>query len=138
MSSIVFSNCLEYSMKSFASIRTRLRALGASGFQRFLSRREIRSTLVAGALAFFTPFASAVSLTDLGSATDLICLIQAYISGPWLYGIGIVLIIVGSVAIANSESTIGKVLSSVFVGLGLAACAVNIVKNHMNVTYTCA
>jgi hypothetical protein len=125
-------------MKFVASIRTRLRALSVRAFQRFLSRREIRSTLVAGALAFFTPFASAVSLTDLGAATDLICLIQAYISGPWLYGIGIVLIIVGAVAIANSESTIGKIISSVFVGLGLAACAVNIVKNHMGITYTCA
>lgn len=125
-------------MKYVASIRTRLRALSVRAFQRFLSRREIRSTLVAGALAFFTPFASAVSLTDLGAATDLICLIQAYISGPWLYGIGIVLIIVGAVAIANSESTIGKIISSVFVGLGLAACAVNIVKNHMGITYTCA
>jgi hypothetical protein len=125
-------------MKYVASTRIRLRVLAVSAFQRFLSRREIRSTLVAGALAFFTPFASAVSLTDLGAATDLICLIQAYISGPWLYGIGIVLIIVGAVAIANSESTIGKIISSVFVGLGLAACAVNIVKNHMGITYTCA
>ncbi|MCI0150975.1 TrbC/VirB2 family protein [Paraburkholderia sediminicola] len=125
-------------MKYLASTRTRLRALAAGAFQRFLSRREIRSTLVAGALAFFAPFASAVSMTDLGPATDVICLIQAYISGPWLYGIGIVLIIVGAVAIANSESTIGKIISSVFVGLGLAACAVNIVKNHLGITFACA
>ncbi|CAE6837477.1 TrbC/VirB2 family protein [Paraburkholderia sediminicola] len=125
-------------MKYLASTRTRLRALATGAFQRFLSRREIRSTLVAGALAFFAPFASAVSMTDLGPATDVICLIQAYISGPWLYGIGIVLIIVGAVAIANSESTIGKIISSVFVGLGLAACAVNIVKNHLGITFACA
>ncbi|MFM0077235.1 TrbC/VirB2 family protein [Paraburkholderia sediminicola] len=125
-------------MKYLDSTRTRLRALAAGTFQRFLSRREIRSTLVAGALAFFAPFASAVSMTDLGPATDVICLIQAYISGPWLYGIGIVLIIVGAVAIANSESTIGKIISSVFVGLGLAACAVNIVKNHLGITFACA
>ncbi|MEZ0606248.1 TrbC/VirB2 family protein [Paraburkholderia sp. IW21] len=125
-------------MKYFASTRTRLRVLATRAFQRFLSRREIRSTLVAGALAFFAPFASAVSMTDLGPATDVICLIQAYISGPWLYGIGIVLIIVGAVAIANSESTIGKIISSVFVGLGLAACAVNIVKNHLGITFACA
>jgi type IV secretory pathway VirB2 component (pilin) len=125
-------------MKYLASTRTRLRAHAVGAFQRFLSRREIRSTIVAASLAFFAPFASAVSMTDLGPATDLICLIQAYISGPWLYGIGIVLIIVGAIAIANSESSIGKILSSVFVGLGLAACAVNIVKNHMGVTFVCA
>ncbi|WP_255215275.1 TrbC/VirB2 family protein [Paraburkholderia youngii] len=125
-------------MKSLNFVSSRLRTLSITAYQRFLSRREIRSTIVAASLAFFAPFASAVSLSDLGAATDLICLIQAYISGPWLYGIGVVLIIVGAVAIANSESTIGKIISSVFVGLGLAACAVNIVKNHMGVSYTCA
>jgi len=124
--------------KSLKSVKSRLRALSVAAYQRFLSRREIQSTIVAASLAFFTPFASAVSLSDLGAASDVICLIQAYISGPWLYGIGIVLIIVGAVAIASSESTIGKLISSVLVGLGLAACAVNIVKNHLGISYTCA
>jgi len=124
--------------KSLMSVKSRLRALSVAAYQRFLSRREIRSTIVAASLAFFAPFASAVSLSDLGAASDVICLIQAYISGPWLYGIGIVLIIVGAVAIASSESTIGKLISSVLVGLGLAACAVNIVKNHLGISYTCA
>jgi hypothetical protein len=124
--------------KSLKSVKLHLRALAAGAYRRLLSRREIRSTIIAASLAFFTPLASAVSLTDLGSATDVICLIQAYISGPWLYGIGVVLIIVGAVAIASSESTIGKLISSVLVGLGLAACAVNIVKNHLGVSYTCA
>jgi hypothetical protein len=124
--------------KSLTFIQSRLRAAAAVAHRRFFSRREIRSTLVAAGLAFFTPFASAVSLSDLGAASDVICLIQAYISGPWLYGIGVVLIIVGAVAIASSESTIGKLISSVLVGLGLAACAVNIVKNHLGITYTCA
>jgi hypothetical protein len=124
--------------KSLNSVKSRLRALSVTAYHRFLSRREIRSTIVAASLAFFAPFASAVSLSDLGAASDVICLIQAYISGPWLYGIGVVLIIVGAVAIASSESTIGKLISSVLVGLGLAACAVNIVKNHLGITYTCA
>ena len=124
--------------KSLNSVKSRLRALSVTAYHRFLSRREIRSTIVAASLAFFAPFASAVSLSDLGAASDVICLIQAYISGPWLYGIGIVLIIVGAVAIGNSESTIGKIISTVFVGLGLAACAVPIVKNHLHVNYTCA
>ncbi|BCF95235.1 TrbC/VirB2 family protein [Paraburkholderia largidicola] len=124
--------------KCLKSVQSRLRAVGAAAYHRFLSRREIKSTIVAACLAFFAPFASAVSVSDLGPATDVICLISAYISGPWLYGIGIVLIIVGAVAIASSESTIGKLISSVFVGLGLAACAIPIVKNHLNIQYTCA
>lgn len=125
-------------MKYLTATRTRLRARATGAFKRFLSRCEIRSTVVAASLALFAPFACAVNMQDLGPATDVICLIQGYISGPWLYGIGIVLIIVGAVAIANSESSIGKIISSVFVGLGLAACAVNIVKNHLGITFVCA
>jgi small-conductance mechanosensitive channel len=124
--------------KSIKSVKSRLRALSVAAYQRFLSRREIRSTIIAASLAFFTPLASAVSMSDLGPATDFICLISSYISGPWLYGIGIVLIIVGAVAIASSEGTIGKLISGVVVGLGIAACAVNIVKNHLGISYTCA
>ncbi|VWC42326.1 hypothetical protein BLA23254_07070 [Burkholderia lata] len=101
-------------------------------------RGQRKSTLIAMALAIAAPAANAVSLDDLGSATGLICLIQAYVSGPWLYAIGIVLIIVGAVAISNSESNIGKFISSVLVGLGLAACAIPIVKNQLKVNFTCA
>jgi hypothetical protein len=77
-------------------------------------------------------------MSDLGSATDVICLISSYVSGPWLYAIGIVLIIIGAVAIANSESSIGKFISLVLVGLGIASCAIPIVKNHLKINYTCA
>jgi hypothetical protein len=71
-------------------------------------------------------------------STGIVCLISAYISGPWLYAIGVVLIIVGAVAIGNSESTIGKMISTVFVGLGLASVAIPIVKNHLMINYTCS
>ena len=102
------------------------------------SRKEIRTTLVAALLASFAPMASAVDMSDLGSATGIVCLISAYISGPWLYAIGVILIIVGAVAIANSESNIGKMVSGVFVGLGLASVAIPIVKNHLMINYTCS
>ncbi|MEX3900969.1 conjugal transfer protein TrbC [Paraburkholderia sp. BR10954] len=127
----------KYLSDFLATARERTRALSRFIWTRFLTRRELRSTVVAASLAAFAPFALAVDLTDLGSATDVICLISSYISGPWLYGIGIVLIIVGAVAIGNSESTIGKIISTVFVGLGLAACAIPIVKNHLHINYTC-
>ncbi|WP_175958022.1 conjugal transfer protein TrbC [Burkholderia sp. BCC0405] len=96
------------------------------------------STLIALALTFAAPAAKAVDLSDLGNAANLVCLIQAYVSGPWLLGIGIVLIIVGAVAIANSESNIGKLLSTVIVGLGFASCATALVKNQLKINYTCA
>ena len=117
-----------------ASLHTRSRNLSKFLF----SRKEIRTTLVAALLASFAPMASAVDMSDLGSATGIVCLISAYISGPWLYAIGVILIIVGAVAIANSESNIGKMVSGVFVGLGLASVAIPIVKNHLMINYTCS
>ncbi|MGF6726802.1 small-conductance mechanosensitive channel [Paraburkholderia sp. GAS41] len=118
------------------SVRLHTRAFSAAKF--LFGRKEIRSTLVAVALASVAPMASAVDMSDLGSATGIVCLISAYISGPWLYAIGVVLIIVGAVAIGNSESTIGKMISTVFVGLGLASVAIPIVKNHLMINYTCS
>jgi hypothetical protein len=123
-----------YLANLYTSARARARNLAAFLF----SRNEVRTTLVAASLAAFAPMASAVDMSDLGSATGIVCLISAYISGPYLYAIGVILIIIGSVAIANSESTIGKIVSGVFVGLGLASVAIPIVKNHLGIVYTCA
>lgn len=110
-----------------------------SACTRHFSRRELRSTLIAAALSAIAPIASASStdLSDLGPATDAICLISNYISGPWLFCIGLVVMIVAFIAIANSESTIGKVLGSVFVGIGLAACAIPVLKDHFKIAYVC-
>ncbi|WP_321891052.1 MULTISPECIES: TrbC/VirB2 family protein [Burkholderia cepacia complex] len=106
---------------------------------RYLFGRGQRlSTLIALVLTFVALPARAVDLGDLGNAANFICLIQAYVSGPWLFGIGIVLIIVGGVLIANSESNFGKLLSTVIVGLGFASCATALVKNQLKINYTCA
>ncbi|WP_323122520.1 TrbC/VirB2 family protein [Burkholderia alba] len=111
----------------------------ALGPTRYLFGRGQRiSTLIALVLTFVALPARAVDLGDLGNAANFICLIQAYVSGPWLFGIGIVLIIVGGVLIANSESNFGKLLSTVIVGLGFASCATALVKNQLKINYTCA
>ncbi|TDY48073.1 hypothetical protein BX592_1116 [Paraburkholderia rhizosphaerae] len=115
-------------------VRTQLGLLARQLF----SRREIRTTLIAAGLASFAPLALAADLSDLSGATDVICLIEGYISGPWLFGIGVVLIILGAVAIANSEGTIGKLLSTGLVGLGLASAAVPIAQNHLHLVNSCA
>ncbi|MEQ0776536.1 conjugal transfer protein TrbC [Paraburkholderia tropica] len=101
------------------------------------SRRELRTTLIAAALSAIAPVASATDLSDLGSATDVICLISGWISGPWLFGIGLVLLIFGFIAIASSEGTIAKILSGCVLGIGLAACALPILKNHFKISYVC-
>ncbi|ACB68933.1 conserved hypothetical protein (plasmid) [Burkholderia ambifaria MC40-6] len=109
---------------------------GAANY--LFGRGQIRSTLIAAAIAFATPAAHAVDLSDLGNAASMICLIQAYVSGPVLFCIGIVVIIMAAIMIANSESNIVKFLATVFIGLGVAACAIPIVKNRMHIDYTCA
>lgn len=110
-------------------------------YRKYLCPKEIVTTLLALVLSFIAPVSmaqsSSTSISDLSTASGIICMISDYISGPWLYGIGIVLIIVGAVAISSSESSISKMISTVFVGLGLAACAVPIVKNHLGLSYTC-
>ncbi|CAE6963099.1 TrbC/VirB2 family protein [Paraburkholderia domus] len=110
-------------------------------YRNYLSPKELVTTLVALVLSFLSPLSmadsSSTNISDLSTASGIICMISDYISGPWLYGIGIVLIIVGAVAISSSESSISKMISTVFVGLGIAACAVNIVKNHLGLSYTC-
>lgn len=60
----------KYVSQFFAAARTSLDAMRQFIWSRFLTRRELRTTLVAAVLAGFAPFASAVSLDDLGSATD--------------------------------------------------------------------
>src|ERR1700754_3783875 len=106
---------------------------------RLVSRREIRRTLIAFGLTGFAPMAfAAADLSDLSGETDIVCLIEGYISGPWLFGIGVVLIILGAVAIANSEGTIGKLLSTFLFGLGLASAAVPIAQNHLHLVNSCA
>ena len=74
-----------------------------------------------------TPLASAAFLLGLYVA---LCLL----SGAYLLG-------VFRLPHDTPGESIGvprTLFSVVFVGLGLAACAVNIVKNHLGVTYTCA
>lgn len=126
-------------MKKYLDISlARLQASVRSLAQRLFSRKEVRSTLVAAALASFAPLASAVDLTQLGPANDIVCLISSYVSGPWLFAIGVILIIVGAIAISNSESSMGKFAASVLVGVGLAAAAIPVAKNVLHLNYVCA
>jgi hypothetical protein len=75
--------------------------------------------------------------TSLTGLTDIICTISNLISGPYLYGIGIVLITLGGVAVANSESNIAKTFSVVLIGLGIASVAVPIMRDHFHMSVAC-
>ncbi|CAN7786081.1 TrbC/VirB2 family protein [Caballeronia sp. LjRoot34] len=80
---------------------------------------------------------AAGDFSSLTGLTDIICTISNLISGPYLYGIGIVLITIGGVAVANSESNIAKTFSVVLVGLGIASVAVPIMRDHFHLAQVC-
>ena len=84
-----------------------------------------------------TPAFAVGSITDLTSVTEIICTITNVVSGPYLFGIGVVVIIVAAVGVASSESTIMKLISGALVGLGIAAAALPLVKNHLGVAAAC-
>lgn len=107
-------------------------------FKMLFGRGQIRSTLTALVLSLIAPLSHATDLSDFGPLNDMVCLISSEISGPWLYAIGVVLIIVGAIAIASSESTISKLISTVVIGLGIASVAIPIMKNHFKVSYVCS
>jgi type IV secretory pathway VirB2 component (pilin) len=84
-----------------------------------------------------TTSSSGASTTDLTGLTNIVCTISNVISGPYLYGIGIVLVVLGGVAIASAESTIAKFASGALMGLGIASVAVPIMKDHLNIAASC-
>jgi type IV secretory pathway VirB2 component (pilin) len=94
--------------------------------------------LVGAALSVVSAAAMAAGdFSSLTGLTDIICTISNLISGPYLYGIGIVLITIGGVAVANSESNIAKTFSVVLVGLGIASVAVPIMRDHFHLAQVC-
>jgi hypothetical protein len=95
--------------------------------------------MLVGALLSVVSMAAmaAGDFSSLTGLTDIICTISNLISGPYLYGIGIVLITLGGVAVANSESNIAKTFSVVLVGLGIASVAVPIMRDHFHMASAC-
>jgi hypothetical protein len=114
-----------------------------SGFKRVTRvARTLRPGLpmiVGALLSGLSTAALAVSgdYSSLTSVTDIICTISNLISGPYLYGIGIILIVVGAIAISNSEGTLAKFFSIVLMGIGIAAAAIPIMRDHMKIAVAC-
>jgi type IV secretory pathway VirB2 component (pilin) len=80
---------------------------------------------------------SSSSSSYFSGLTNLVCGISTTISGPWLYAIAVVCVIIGAVGIANSESTITKYIVGTLSGLGLAASAGTLVAQGMGITSSC-
>lgn len=108
------------------------------GFTYFFGRTQLRSTFVALGLCLFAPLSHAADISDLSALNNLLCMITSEVSTAWLYAVGVILIIVGAVAIATSESTIVKLLSTMGIGLGIASAAIPIVQKHLSINYVCS
>ncbi|CAG9180242.1 hypothetical protein LMG23992_04181 [Cupriavidus laharis] len=99
--------------------------------------RSQQAALVLGAaLLLSAQSALAADLGIFSGLTNMICAIMALVSGPVLFVIGVVVIILGAIGIANSESTIVKIVMTAIVGVGIAAAAIPIAKN-MGLTAYC-
>jgi type IV secretory pathway VirB2 component (pilin) len=101
-------------------------------------RRPGKPMLVGALLSVVSMAAMAAGdYSSLTGLTDIICTISNLISGPYLYGIGIILIVLGGVAVASSESTVAKIFSGVLVGLGFASVAIPIMRDHFHMAVAC-
>ncbi|MGH8790286.1 MAG: TrbC/VirB2 family protein [Cupriavidus necator] len=100
------------------------------------TRSQHIALLLGAAMLLCAQSAFAADLGIFSGLTNMICSIQALVSGPVLFVIGVVVIILGAIGIANSESTIVKVVMTAIMGIGLAAAAIPIAKN-MGITQYC-
>jgi len=94
-----------------------------------VTRSQHTALVLGAALMLCAQNAMAADLGIFSGLTNMICSIQALVSGPIIFVIGVVVIILGAIGIANSESTIVKVVMTAIVGIGLAAAAIPIAKN---------
>lgn len=70
--------------------------------------------------------AGAAEIAAFSALGDFICGIATFINTKYLFVAGLILIVLGAVGIANSESTIMKFVSVICIGVGLAAAAPSI------------
>lgn len=100
------------------------------------TRSQHTALMLGAAMLLCAQSAFAADIGIFSGLTNMICSIQALVSGPIIFVIGVVVIILGAIGIANSESTIVKIVMTAIVGIGLAAAAIPIAKN-MGLTQYC-
>jgi len=91
--------------------------------------RQRVTFVLATTLLLCAQSAFAADLGLFSGLTNTICSIQALVSGPVLFAVGVVVIIVGAIAFSAAESTIVKILMTVIIGLGIAAAAIPVAKS---------
>ncbi|MNY58028.1 hypothetical protein D3C86_1943180 [compost metagenome] len=89
-------------------------------------RKNARQALTMIGLMAFAGSAAAADIAAFSQLGDFICGIATFINTKYLFVAGLILIVLGAIGIANSESTIMKFVSVICIGVGLAAAAPSI------------
>ncbi|WP_244789428.1 prepilin [Cupriavidus pauculus] len=89
-------------------------------------RKSAPKALTTLALMAIATSACAAEIAAFSALGDFICGIATFINTKYLFVAGLILIVLGAVGIANSESTIMKFVSVICIGVGLAAAAPSI------------
>ncbi|AQV99482.1 prepilin (plasmid) [Cupriavidus necator] len=92
------------------------------------ARKYAPSMLVLVGMMSAATSAVAADYGFLGNLGEFICGIATFINTKYLFVAGLILIVLGAIGIANSESTIMKFVSVICIGIGLAAAAPAIMK----------
>ncbi|MBY4898642.1 TrbC/VirB2 family protein [Cupriavidus sp. AU9028] len=95
---------------------------------RATARKSLPSILVLIGMMTFATSAMAAEAAFLNNLGEFICGIATFINTKYLFVAGLILIVIGAIGIASSESTIMKFISVVCIGIGLAAAAPSIMK----------
>ncbi|RWA51120.1 prepilin [Cupriavidus sp. UYMSc13B] len=93
-----------------------------------MARKYAPSLLILVSMMGVATSAMAADFGYLGNLGDFICGIATFINTKYLFVAGLILIVLGAIGIANSESTIMKFVSVICIGIGLAAAAPAIMK----------
>ncbi|MBB6592737.1 hypothetical protein LBW62_08090 [Ralstonia solanacearum] len=73
---------------------------------------------------------------ELAGLSNFVCMIANFVKGGYLLAGGVIVIIIGAIAIAQSESTIVKFVSTIGIGIGIAAACIPLLqKLGISATY---
>ncbi|SDD57118.1 hypothetical protein SAMN05216345_11186 [Cupriavidus sp. YR651] len=100
------------------------------------ARKKAPKALTLLGLMAVASSAAAAEIAAFSALGDFICGIATFINTKYLFVAGLILIVLGAVGIANSESTIMKFVSVICIGVGLAAAAPSILR-VLNVAAAC-
>ncbi len=105
--------------------------------KRLLKRATTWRDTVAHAVAITTLLYGAEARADeLASLSNFVCMIANFVKSGYLLAGGVIVIVIGAIAIAQSESTIVKFVSTIGIGIGIAAACIPLLQKFgISATY---